>query len=240
MNYLWVGFLGLHLLSGVALKASAQPEVPTEPNAVTPSPTTAEQLDLDPQILESSPVLQRWTEEIPDVLFEIRNDPSFRTRVRVGYSSFPSSGQASSIYLGVEDVFVPKTRLTVSGDYQAALNGSREAYGGELRYHALPLGSSVNVAPIAGYRWLESDRYNIDGVNLGVRLQLQLSRTGASDITLAQSWVNPGSETEEVGITTLTFGYALTQNLRLSTDLQQQNTPQHKDRRLGMGLEWML
>jgi len=240
MNYLWAGFLGLSLLSGVAIEASAQPEVPIQPNTVVPSPTAAEQLDLDPQVLESSPVLQRWTEEIPDVLSEIRHDPSFRTRARIGYSSFSSREQESGVYLGVEDVFVPRTHVTVSADYQAALHGSREAYGGELRYYTLPLGSSVNVAPIVGYRWLESDRYNIAGVNLGLRLQLQLSRTGAADIALAQSWINPGSETEEVGMTTLTFGYALTQNLRLSTDLQQQNAPQRKDRRLGIGLEWML
>jgi len=240
MNYLWAGFLGLSLLSGMAIEASAQPEVLIEPNAVEPSPSAAEQLDLDPQILESSPVLQRWTEEIPDVLSEIRHDPSFRTRARVGYSTFSSHGQESSVYLGVEDVFVPKTHATLNADYQATLHGSREAYGGELRYYALPLGSSVNVAPTVGYRWLERDRYNVNGVNLGLRLQLQLSRTGAADISLAQSWVNPGSETEEVGMTTLTFGYALTQNLRLSTDVQQQNAPLHKDRRFGIGLEWML
>ena len=240
MNYLWVGFLGTILLCGMAIEASAQPKSSAQPSEITPPPAVAEQLDLDPQILENSPVLQRWTEEIPNVLSEIRNDPSFRTRIRVGYSSFPFSEQADGIHLGVEDVFVPNTHLTVSADYQAALNGSREAYGSELRYYALPLGSLVNVTPSVGYRWLESDRYNIDGVNLGLRLQLQLSRTGAADIAFAQSWVNLGSETEEVGMTTLTFGYALTQHLRLSTELQRQNALRHKDSRLGIGLEWML
>jgi hypothetical protein len=240
MNYLWVGFLGTSLLWGMAIEAFAQTETPVQPVRSTLPSTAIEQIDLDPQILESSPVLQRWTEEIPDVLSEIRNDPSFRTRVRVGYSTFPSSDQASSIHLGIEDVFVPNTHLTVSADYQAALSGAREAYGAELRYYALPLGNSVNVSPVVGYQGLESDRYNIDGVNLGLRLQLQLSRTGAADIALAQSWVNPGSETEEVGITTFTFGYALTRQLRLSTDLQRQNAPQHKDSRVGIGLEWML
>jgi hypothetical protein len=71
-------------------------------------------------------------------------------------------------------------------------------------------------------------------------LQLQLSRTGAADIALTQSWLNPGSDSEEVGLTTLTFGYALTHQLRLSTDFQRQNAPQHKDSRLGIGFEWML
>jgi hypothetical protein len=231
MNYLWVGLLATGLVSGMAMNAIAQP-TETSP---------AEQLDLDPQILENSPVLQRWTEEIPDVLSEIRNDPSFRTRLRVGYSQFPSSDEAGGIHVGIEDVFVPETRLTLSADYQAALNGDRrKAYGSELRYYALPLGSSVNVAPVVGYRRLESDRYETDGVNVGLRLQLQLSRTGAADIALTQSWLNPGSDSEEVGITTLTFGYALTHQLRLSTDFQRQNAPQHKDSRLGIGFEWML
>jgi hypothetical protein len=231
MNYLWVGLLATGLVSGTAIHAIAQP-TETSP---------AEPLDLDPQILEDSPVLQRWTEEIPNVLSEIRNDPSFRTRLRVGYSQFPSSDEAGGIHVGIEDVFVPETRLTLSADYQAALNGDRrKAYGSELRYYALPLGSSVNVAPVVGYRRLESDRYETDGVNVGLRLQLQLSRTGAADIALTQSWLNPGSDSEEVGITTLTFGYALTHQLRLSTDFQRQNAPQHKDSRLGIGFEWML
>jgi hypothetical protein len=227
MNYLWVGLLAIGWVSSMAIPSIAQP---------APEP-----LDLDPQILENSPVLQRWTEEIPDVLSEIRNDPSFRTRLRVGYSQFPSSDEAGGIHVGIEDVFVPDTRLTLSADYQAALNGDRrKAYGSELRYYALPLGSVVNVAPVVGYRRLESDRYETDGVNVGLRLQLQLSRTGAADIALTQSWLNPGSDSEEVGLTTLTFGYALTHQLRLSTDFQRQNAPQHKDSRLGIGFEWML
>jgi hypothetical protein len=239
MNYLWVGFLGTSLFCGMAIAASAQPESPAQPNVTNPPPSAAEQLDLDPQILENSSVLQRWTEEIPDLLSEIRNDPSFRTRVRVGYSHFSSSDQTGGIYLGVEDVFWAKTHLTVSADYQG-LNETRESYGSELRYYVLPLGSSVNVSPVVGYRWLESEQNSIDGVNLGLRLQLQLSRTGAADIAITQSWVNPASETEEVGMTTLTFGYALTHHLRLSTDIQRQSAPQHKDSRVGIGLEWML
>jgi hypothetical protein len=218
-------WLGGFWAIGVASGAAAQ--------EVTP-------LDIDPQILENSPVLQRWTEEIPDVLSEIRNDPSFRTRLRLGYSQFPSNDDASGVHVGVEDVFIGQTNLTVSGDYQASFNGDREAYGSELRYYVLPLGSSVNVAPVVGYRRLEGDRYSTDGVNLGVRLQLQLSRTGAADVALTQSWVNPGSDSEEVGLTTLTFGYAVTRQLRLSTDIQKQNAPEQKDSRVGIGLEWML
>jgi hypothetical protein len=271
MNYFGSAFLGTGLLLGMfthALSAeppaasaqpvnqlaqpSAQPlaQPSAQPGELTPAvtPSAAEQLDLDPQILENSPVLQRWTEEVPNVLSDIRNDPSFRTRIRLGYSQFSSSDSVGGIHVGIEDVFVPKTHLTVSADYQASLGGGslrvtrsdRQSFGSELRYYALPLGSSVNIAPVVGYRSLQSDQYQIDGVNVGLRLQLQLSRTGAADIALSQSWVNPGSDHEEVGLTTLTFGYALTHHLRLSTDLRRQNAPQHKDSGLGIGLEWML
>jgi hypothetical protein len=203
-------------------------------------PDSAAPLDIDPEILDSSPVLQRWTEEVPNVLSEIRNDPSFRTRLRLGYSQFPSNDEAGGVHAGVEDVFIGESHVTVSADYQAAFNGDRESYGSDLRYYVLPLGSAVNVAPVVGYRRLEGDRYSTDGVNVGVRVQLQLSRTGAADVALTQSWVNPGSDSEEVGLTTLTFGYAVTRQLRLSTDIQKQNAPEQKDSRVGIGLEWML
>lgn len=217
---------------------------PTDPATVatpaSPAPSpTASDLDLPPGVIQDSPVLQRWMQDVPDVLSEIRHDPSFRTRLRLGYSQFPSSGQAGGIQVGVEDVFLGRSGFTVSADYQSAFNGSRTAYGADLRYYALPLGSYVNFAPVLGYRHLESDRYNTDGVNLGARLMLSLSRKGAADISLTQSWVAPGSN-EEVGLTTLSFGYALTHNLRFSTDLQKQNARQHKDSRVGVGLEWML
>ncbi len=131
-----------------------------------------------------------------------------------------------------------RTGLTVSGEYQAAFNGEREAYGGDLRYYLRPLGSYVNVAPVVGYRHLETDEYSTDGVNVGARLLLVLSRGGAADFSLTQSWVSPGTD-EEVGLTTLSFGYAFTSNLRLSTDIQKQNSRQSKDSRVGIVLEWM-
>jgi hypothetical protein len=89
-----------------------------------------------------------------------------------------------------------------------------------------------------GYRNLETGDYSTDGVNVGARLLLVLSRTGAADVSLTQSFVSPGSS-EEVGITTLSFGYAVTRNLRLSTDIQKQNSREEKDSRVGIVLEWM-
>lgn len=214
----------------------SQTEATPQPQE-TPKPT-AEELELSPEIIENSPVLQRWLHRVPNVLDDIRHDPSFRTRLRVGYSQFPSTDQAAGFNVGVEDVFIGRTGLTVSGDYQASFNGEREAVGADLRYYVLPLGSYVNVAPQVGYRYVETGDFSTDGVNVGVRLMLALSRTGAADISLTQSFVSPGSN-QEVGITTLSLGYAVTRNLRLSTDIQKQNSIEEKDSRVGIVLEWM-
>lgn len=214
----------------------SQTEVTPQPQ-VTPKPAVQE-LDLSPEIIEHSPVLQRWLKKVPNVLDEIRHDPSFRTRVRVGYSQFPSTGQAAGFNVGVEDVFIGSTGLTVSGDYQRSFNGKRESYGTDVRYYVLPLGSYVNFAPQVGYRNLTTGNFSTDGVNVGARLMLALSRTGAADVSLTQSFVSPGSR-DEVGITTLSFGYAVTHNLRVSTDIQKQNSREEKDSRVGIVLEWM-
>lgn len=218
-------------------------QTPSNQTESTPQPqvtpqSAAQQLNLSPEIIKNSPVLQRWLQKVPNVLDEIRNDPSFRTRLRLGYSQFPSTGQAAGFNVGVEDVFIERTGLTVSGDYQRSFNGKRESYGTDLRYYVLPLGSYVNFAPQVGYRNLTTGKFSTDGVNIGVRLMLALSRTGAADVSLTQSFVSPGSD-EEVGITTLSVGYAITHNLRLSTDIQKQNSKEDKDSRVGIGLEWM-
>ncbi len=214
------------------------PAASPNPQSETTGNSPAQELDLSPQIIEGSPVLQRWLKQVPNVLEEIRNDPSFRTRLRLGYSQFPSTNQAAGFNVGVEDVFIGRTGLTVSGDYQRSFNGKREAYGADLRYYVLPLGSYVNIAPQVGYRNLTTGNFSTDGVNIGARLMLALSRTGAADISLTQSFVSPGSN-DEVGITSLSVGYAVTRNLRLSTDIQKQNSREAKDSRVGIVLEWM-
>jgi len=224
--------------NGMAAEARLLGQIePTPQPQATPNPD-ANNLDLSPEVIEGSPVLQRWLKKVPNVLEEIRNDPSFRTRLRLGYSQFSSDEQAGGFNVGVEDVFIGRTGFTVSGDYQGTFDGEREAFGADLRYYVLPLGSYVNVAPVVGYRNLETDDYSTDGLNVGLRLMLALSRTGAADVSLTQSFVSPTSR-EEVGITTLSFGYAVTRNLRLSTDIQRQNARQSKDSRLGIVLEWM-
>lgn len=195
-------------------------------------------LDLAPEIIEESPLLQRWLEEIPDVLEEIRQDPSFRTRFRLGYSQFLAGDDEGGFNVGVEDIFLGRTGLTISGDYQASFDGDRASGGGSLNYYLLPLGSYINIAPLLGYRYLEIDDFASDGVSVGAKLTLALSRTGAADIVFTQSFISPGGD-EEVGISTLSLGYAFSSDWRLSTDLQQQNSKEEKDKRVGIALEWM-
>jgi hypothetical protein len=187
---------------------------------------------------DASPVLDKWEKQTPNVLDAIRRDPSFRTRVRLGLSYFPSTNDALGWNIGVEDLFIGKTSLTLSGNYIASFNGSRKAGGADLRYYLLPLGGYVNIAPVVGYRYLEAPQYITDGLNLGFRVQAVPSRTGAADLSFMLTWVDPG-QYEEVGVITMSFGYALTKNVRLSTDIENQNSRRQKDTRFGVSLEWM-
>lgn len=217
--------------AGPAPLAQAAPPTPGE---VAPA------LDLDPAIIEGSPTLQRWLEEIPDVAEEIRHRPSFRTRLRVGYAQFPSTDQARGVGAALEDVFlIPGTGLTAGLDYARSGGGQREAYGGEVRYYLLPLGGYANLAPTLGYRSLTTPAYQTDGLDVGLRLMLVPSRGGGADVALSQRWVAPGTDSE-VGITSLEVGYAITRQLRLGTDFQRQNSRFGQDSRFGISLELLL
>ncbi|MBR8830307.1 MAG: hypothetical protein N5P05_003402 [Chroococcopsis gigantea SAG 12.99] len=195
-------------------------------------------IDIEPKIIEESPVLQRWMKEIPNILEEIKNDPSFRTRVRLGYSVYPSAHNEGGVYIGVEDIFIGRTGLTVSGQYQTSFNSKQQSGGGDLQYYVLPLGGYVNLAPVVGYRYVETGGYSTNGVNVGARLVLALSRNGAADIVVTQSFVSPGGS-DEVGLTSFSVGYALTKQIRLAADIQAQNSRRAKDSRVGILIEWM-
>ncbi|GAB4374359.1 MAG: hypothetical protein Kow00121_18720 [Elainellaceae cyanobacterium] len=229
--------LGLSLTLVELVVATSAVALP-DPSPFQIAQTPTEQFDLDPELIEDSPTLQRWLEEVPNVRSDIRRDPSFRTRLRIGYSQFPSTDHASGLHIGIEDILIERSGFTVSADYQTAFDADREAYGADLRYYVLPLGSYVNFAPVVGYRSVEGEDYDTDGVNVGFRVLLVPSRTGAADVSFTQTWVAPGDD-QEVGVSTLSFGYALTHQMRVSADLQKQNAPQEKDSRVGIGLEWM-
>ena len=81
----------------------------------------------------------------------------------------------------MEDVFLGQTGLTLSGDYEGSFNGVRKSVGANLQYYVLPLGNYVNIAPVVGYRYIETNNYTTDGLNLGIKLILPLSRKGAAD-----------------------------------------------------------
>ncbi|MBD1911165.1 MULTISPECIES: hypothetical protein [unclassified Leptolyngbya] len=207
--------------------------LPLQANESHPNP-----VDIPPEVLEESPLLQRWVEEVPDVDAEIHHDPAFRTRLRVGGVELPSTDEGTGFGVGVEDLFLGDTPLTVSGEFQQNWEGDRSQFGADLRYYVLPLGSYINIAPVLGYRSLETDAYDTDGIHLGLRVVAVPSRTSAADLSLTQSWVDPGSD-DEVGLTALSAGYAFTPDLRLSADFRWQNSPEDKDTQWGLFLEWM-
>lgn len=224
------------LLLNLILLAATPATSQTQPTQTIPN---NDKIDLDPQKLENSPTFKRWLKKVPDVLRDIRNDPAFNTRLRVGYSQYPSSGDVGGLNLAVEDVFIGRTGLTISADYNFSFNGDRASGGANLHYFILPLGSYVNIAPILGYRYIQTGDFSTDGVNLGARLMLPLTRTGAADLSISQSFVSPGGR-EEVGITTLGAGYAVTSNLRLFAEIQKENSIAEKDSRVAISLEWMI
>jgi hypothetical protein len=228
------------LLLPLQVQADSLPAIPAPTSAPTsapspaipsptPPPTPPTDLDLDPQLIQSSPTLRKWLQQVPNVQRDIAHDPSFRTRLRVGY------GDEGSWSAHLEDVFVGSSGLALAAQ---ARTGEVGSWGGDLRYYLRPLGKGVNVAPVVGYRYLEQPQRDIEGLNLGARLMLVPSRGGGADISLSQSWVNLGG-TQSVGLTGLGVGYALTHNLRLGAEVQWQNSPQRKDSWWGIGLEWM-
>jgi hypothetical protein len=231
--------LGISLGWQIALVGVANPPVNAQTKALDRSIADVQKSrDIPDRVLQESPTLQRWLKEAPDLLEDIRHDPSFRSRLRLGFTTFPSTDNAGGINVGVEDIFIKRTGLTVSADYQSAFNGDRNAYGADLHYFVLPLGNYFNLAPLVGYRYVQSNDFNTDGIHLGLRLMLAFSRTGGGDISLSQSYISPGGS-EEVGITSFSVGYAVISNLRLSTDLEWQNSIEDRDNRAGINLEFL-
>jgi hypothetical protein len=212
--------LGLSGVLGVAIATPANPS------------------DLDPTWLNTSPTLQKWRQQVPDVASEIANKPAFRTRIRLGAVQFESADPSLGWQIGLEDLKLGQSRLTLSGGYQATGNGTWKTWGGDGQYYLRPLGRRINLAPVVGYRQFVTPDYTQSGINLGGRLVVSLSRGCGADLVLVQSWVAPGS-TNEVGLTTVTFAYAVASHLRLSTSWQQQNSPSLQEQRWGLGLEWM-
>ncbi|WP_069789889.1 hypothetical protein A5482_001275 [Cyanobacterium sp. IPPAS B-1200] len=205
-----------------------------------------QQFNIPADVMENSPVWQKWVEETPNLLDEIRNKPSFPTRLRIGYSEFPSNNAIGGISVGIEDVFIGKTPLTFSAKYATSFDEEdsqgnsleRRSVSANLNYYVLPLGGYFNIAPVVGYRSITTNGYSTDGINLGVRVALPLSPQGAADVFVTQNFVGLGSS-NEVGITEITAAYAINKSLRLSTQIEWQNSIQQADSQVSVGLEWM-
>ena len=194
------------LFNSIAIAQEAKPQVNNqciEDNNQTINSdavnNSTECLDIPPEVIQDSPTLQKWLQQTPNVLEDIRNDPSFATRLRWGFSFFPDTDDGIGINLALEDLFINRTGLTISTDYYTDFNSDRSSLGADLHYFILPLGSWINLAPMLGYRYLKNDNYDNDGMNLGIRLMLALSRPGAADISFTQSFLSPGMA-QEVGI----------------------------------------
>lgn len=112
--------------------------------------------------------------------------------------------------------------------YSESLDHDRAHLKSHFSDFLLSLGSYFNVAPVMGYHDLQTEDYTDAGVNVGLELCLVLSRTGAAEIRLSQTFVSPLKESE-VGLTHLSASYSLTQNFRLSVEIEQQNARQGKE-----------
>lgn len=229
-------FSGFGQLLAFAATLLLTPPAVAQSPADTSSPTGGRPaaLELDPAIIESSPVLQRWQDGTPDLLEEINRDPAFSSRLRLGYRR--SGDEEDGIVASIEDLWLTRSGLALSADYRGDFDGDYST-GGELRYYLLPLGRRVNIAPVVGYRALRGDDGAVDGPALGLRLMLVPSRTGAADFAIAQTLVNPGGE--EASLFTVSAGYALTQKLRLGSDIQIE-TIDDSTTQFSVALEWLL
>ncbi len=223
------------LVNTVAIAAQG---LPLQAQTLTP-----DQLELPPEIIENSPVLQRWSDAVPDLGYDIRHDPSFKTRWRLGYGYFPANGDRSGISVGVEDLFIkPSFPVTFSAAGNTTFDGDRADFAARANYYLLPLGSRINIAPTVGYQTFSSEnhnrKYDREGLEIGAKIQLNLSRSGASNITLSQQFVNLSGD-QEMGITTLSTGYAISKQWRIATEIQKHNSTAAKESRVGLFLEWM-
>lgn len=190
-------------------------------------------LDLPPQI-RTSPTLQKWLQQAPDIRREIGNTPSFRTRLQVGYSlSHP--GSSSGVVWGIEDLRLGQTPITLSAQGNS---GGVGGWGINAQAYVLPLGSYVNVAPVVGWRSLYTPTMQSQGLNLGAKLLLVPSRGGGADLSIQQTWMNLGQD-QEVGIGKLSVGYAISPKLRLATDLERWQGRSIFETRASILVEWM-
>lgn len=189
-------------------------------------------LKLNQEIIDSSPVLRRWLEKPPDVLFDIFQSPSFSSKIRLGLTA---RDQSLGFEVGVADLFLGGSAFTLSAAYQREFSGLESDLSADLKYYVLPLGGYFNVAPQVGYRSIEFFGENVSGLEVGLVGVLVLSPRSA-DVRLSQTFTAPSSD-RETSITTLSTSYAITQRFNLGTMIQWRRSPVRGDSRVGFYLE---
>lgn len=213
---LWVGVVSLGVIGGCG--------------SVWAEPV---RLDIDPQIIQNSPVLQRWLTNPPDLLRDIYHTPSFGTKLRAGIIS---RDNRLGLELGVEDLFVGASPVTVSGSYQTLFPTSESSFDLKVRYYILPLGSYVNIAPQVGYRQFTAvGQPSISGLEIGVQGILVFSPRSA-DLRLSHGFTNFATDTE-LSVTALSASYALGRHVWLGSKIEWRRSPIQSDSRVGITLE---
>ncbi len=180
---------------------------------------------------QESPLLQRWLQNPPNLLEEIENSPSFATKARISISGKDNN---LGFDLGLEDIFLSNTKLTLSAGYQQEFDGKDQHYYSNLRYYVFPLGSYINFAPQLGYRRV----FDANGLDLGLQLVFALSPQSA-DLRLEQVFTAPGTP-EEVSTTSLSTSYALQRQLFFHSGIQWRRSFTRSDSVVRLGLEWKL
>jgi hypothetical protein len=199
------------------------------------SPNLNLDLKLNREIIENSPVLQRWLVNPPDILFDIKNTPSFNSKVRLGLTS---RDQSLGFDVGLQDLFLGGTPATFSASFQREFSDRQTNLNGEFRYYLLPLGGYFNITPLVGYRYMNFFGESVSGVDLGIQGILVFSPR-SSDLRLSQSFTSPLGD-KETSITTLSTSYGLSNRLSLSSSIQWRRSPVGADSRVGFYLEWRL
>ncbi len=190
-------------------------------------------VDVDPRLIQDSPVLQRWLVNPPDLLSDIYYAPIFGTKLRVGGIS---RDNRLGLDLGIEDVFIGSSPVTLSGSYQTLFPTLESSFDLKARYYVLPLGSYFNIAPQVGYRQLNAlDARSVSGVEVGLQGILVLSPRSA-DLRFSHGFTNFATDSE-LSITAVTASYALGRNLWVGSKIEWRRSPIQSDSRVGIMLE---
>ncbi len=220
------------------IEDQAPPSMDTElPNAADLSPVEesplAIELGLDEEVVDSSPVLQRWLNDPPDLLDEIRNTPAVPTRLQAGID-------VSGWSVGISDLYLVE-RISLSSHYQQSFDRPQDAtFGSNLRYFVAPVGSRLNLAPQFGFGRIDQlDRF-VSGPQYGAYFVLALD-PGAADLTLSYNWLDPSRSTQEgeATIGDITAAYALSDSTRLAARYRWKHSTITKDQDLALILEWV-